>query len=417
MTFDQQMSENKLATVRVSEIQRNTLLYRMFRIATIGIGTMAGPGVLFLLPFILPLNQFADFAAVLAISQLIMSIGGFSLDVTCSRLAIELKRAAVYSLISILVASVVVFFGFGSHLSEKFILGFLIAWVSSLTAIFHSYSIFAGRARLYGVIGLAKALVFLAVLIFAIYLRIGPAMAWFFAALSGLFVAIWLLIMNGGVALLGSDTQSDWKDVIKFSTPLAIIVASSALPFVLDRAIAQHLLSTAEFARYAVAVTWAAPIIYIGNVIQQSMIATKNDNSMKILMYWGGGLFIVGTFYIVLVGILSQYFVRVPYFADGRDFIHLWGWIVGWYVIYSSVIFPVNAVMQKHFSAVQMKSLAYVTAGIVVLWLVSVYGLYANYFSEEVIENKTMAIILFTVFLAVVGVSPKIVFVFRYMSK
>lgn len=401
----------------VIETQRNILLHRVLRIATIGIGTMAGPGVLFVLPYLLSLDQFASFAAVLAIAQLIGGLGGFGLDVSCPRLEIKLQWAAVYSLLSMLLAFTLVFFGFGGSLSEKFIVGGLIAWTSSLTAIFHSYSLFAGKARLYGVIGLAKALVFLAVLVLAIYLGISPAVAWFFAALSGLFVAFWLLIMSGGVVLHGSSSQSGWKDVIQFSTPLAIIVGASALPFVLDRAIGQQILSTAEFARYAVAVTWAVPIIYIGNVIQQSIIATRKDDSMQTVLYWGGGLFIVGAIYIVLVGILSLYFVRVPYFANGRDFIHLWGWIVGWYVIYSSISFPVAAVMQKHFSAVQLKSLAYVTAAIVALWLVSVYGLYANFFSAAVIENKTMTIILFTVFLAVVGVSPKIVFVFRYLSR
>lgn len=388
---------------------------RVFRVATIGIGTMAGPGVLFLLPYILPLDQFASFAAVLAISQLVMSIGGFGLDVTCPRLAIALKWAAAYSLLSILVASVAVFIGFGSVLSEKFILGSLIAWAGSLTAIFHSYSLFAGRAKLYGLIGFIKAMVFLAVLMFAISFGISPAMAWFFAALSGLFVAFWLLMMNGGAALLESNTQSGWGDVIKFTTPLAIIVAAGALPFVLDRAIAQHLLNTAEFARYAVAVTWAAPVIYIGNVVQQTLIATKKNDSMQTLLYWGWLLFVAAAIYIVIIAILSLYFVRVPYFADGKDFIGLWGWIVGWYVIYSSISFPVSAVMQKHFSANQIKSLAYITASAVVLWWIAVYGLYANFATVSAMDNKTMGIIIFTIFIAVAGVLPKIVFVFRYL--
>jgi hypothetical protein len=407
----------EVGLVDIIETQRTSILYPVLRIATIGVGAMAGPGVLFVMPYILPLDQFVVIAAVLAIAQLMGSLGSFGLDITCPRLGIKLQWAAVYNSLSMLVASAVVFFGFGSPLTEKFILGLLIAWVGSLTAIFHSYSLFAGRARLYGVIGLAKALVFLAVLVFAIYLGVSPEIAWFLAALSGLFIAFWLLIMNGGVDSSGSNTQSGWKEVIRFSTPLAIIIAAGALPFVLDRAIAQHLLNVAEFARYTVAVTWALPVIYIGNIVQQSMIATKKDDSTRTMLFWGVGLMIAGTVYIVLIGLLSLYFVRIPYFADGEDFIRLWGWIVGWYVIYSAISFPVAAVIQKHFSAVQLQSLAYITASIAVLWLVSAYGLYANFISGAAMENKTMAIIVFAVFFAVVGVSPKIVFVYRYLTK
>ncbi len=399
------------------KFQLSALTPHMLKILTIGIGTIAGPGVLFLLPYILPIKQFANFASVLAISQLIMSIGGLSLDVSCPRLAIEFKWTAVYSLLAILVASAVVFYGFVGDVNEKFILGSLIAWVGSLTAIFHSYSLFSGKAKLYGVIGLAKALVFLMVLISAIHLGIRPSLAWFYASLIALFVALWLLITNGGVSLLESKSQSNWSDVIKFSTPLAIIVAAGSLPFVLDRAIAQKLLSVSEFARYAVAVTWAAPVIYVGNIVYQSMIATKTNDSVKTLFYWGGGLFLAGTFYALLVVILCLYYVRVPYFKDGIDFIHVWGWIVGWYVIYSSLSFPVAAVMQKHFSAIQLKSLAYITLVIVVVWLMAVYGLYTISFLPMVITNKTMAIVIFTGLLAAVGVSAKIIYVFRYLSK
>ena len=187
----------EVGLVDIIETQQTSILYPVLRIATIGVGAMAGPGVLFVMPYILPLDQFVVIAAVLAIAQLMGSLGSFGLDITCPRLGIKLQWAAVYNSLSMLVASAVVFFGFGSPLTEKFILGLLIAWVGSLTAIFHSYSLFAGRARLYGVIGLAKALVFLAVLVFAIYLGVSPEMAWFLAAIGGLFVAFWLLIMNG----------------------------------------------------------------------------------------------------------------------------------------------------------------------------------------------------------------------------
>ncbi len=75
------------------------------------------------------------------------------------------------------------------------------------------------------------------------------------------------------------------------------------------------------------------------------------------------------------------------------------------------------AIAQKHFSAAQLKLLAYVSAAVVAIWLLLVYGLYRNFLIDVVASNKTLAIIVFTGFLAVAGVSPKIAFVFRYLAK
>lgn len=403
--------------VSIIKKQPNIQLHRIFRIAVIAAGIMAGPGILFILPYLLPISKFASFAAVLAIAQLIAGLGGFGLDVSCPRLGIKVQWAAVYSLFFTLLASIIVFFCFGITLSEKFILSSLIAWVVSLTTIFHSYSIFAGKVKLYGIIGLAKAIVFLVVLTCAIYIGVSPAVAWFFAALSGLFVALFMLMINGGGVVNDSTSESDWMDVVKFSTPLAIIVAAGALPFVFDRAVAQYVLSESDFARYAVAVTWAVPIIYIGNVIQQTMIAEKTPITIKTLFFWCGVIFVMSLIYISFIGVIGVFFIKVPYFSDGIDFIRIWGWIAGWYAIFSAVSFPISAVMQKHFSAIQLKSLAYATIGIIVFFLLFAYGLYVSLFTIEFIINKTLTIILLTGFFSVVGAAAKIVFVFRYLAK
>lgn len=394
----------------------NVIWSRLFRISAIGVGTISGPGLLFALPYLLSIAQFASFAAVLAIAQLISSIGGFGLDVSCPRLGVKSQWAAVYSLLATTVASGIVFLGFDSQLSEKFILGSLIAGIGSLTAILHSYSLFAGRASLYGLIGLTKALVFLMVLVFAIYMGVSPSVAWLVAAVCGLLVSLGLLNINGVVTTaVYSNSQSGWKDVVQISAPLAIIVAIGALPFVLDRALAQHFLNANDFARYAVAVTWAAPVIYIGNIVQQSMIATKRDVSVQVMCCWGGGIFILSSIYILIVVILSQYFIDVPYFENGQDFICLWGWIVGWYAIYSTIGFPVNAVMQKYFAPTRLKFLACLTAGFCGIGLAFTYILYVSF--SLMVESKLLAIILFTLLFAIMGVFPKIILVIKYLSR
>ena len=401
----------------IGQIQRGTLIRKLLRISAIGVGVIAGPGVLFVLPYLLPLEEFSSFAAVLAIAQLIGNLGALSLDVSCPRLGIKFHWAAVYCLVSVLLASAVVHFGLGGNLNEKFIVGGLIAWVSTLTAILLSYPLFAAKAKLYGVVGLLKALAFLFILILSLRLGVIPAMAWLIAAMCSLFVVAVILKFKGGQDLIRRNSQSGWKDVVRFSAPLAVIVTTSALPFVLDRAIGQQLLSTTEFARYAVAVTWAVPIIYIGNIIQQSIIASTRYDTLRTTLYWAGWLFVMSLLYISLVAILSLYFVRVPYFVDGLDFIHLWGWIVGWYAIYSAINFPLAAVMQKHFSAFQFKTLAYVNAGVIGSWLIFSYSLYTNFDSLGWTVNKTITLILFTAIFAALGMSAKAVFVYRHLAK
>lgn len=385
------------------------------RFATIGIGTIAGPGILFLLPFILPISQFADLAAMLAISQLIMSMGGFGLETSCPRLSVRLRLATIYSVTSIFIASAFVFIWFGGEANEKFILATLIAWAGALTAIFHSYVLFAGRAKFYGMVGLLKAVIFLAVLVIAIYFRATPVFAWFLAAVTSLCATLLIVVSNRGY-VIESKPQGGWRDVMQISTPIAIIVAAGAVPFVLDRAIAQHVLCVQDFARYAVAVAWATPTLYVGNVAYQSIIATGKVIDKIALGYWCVVLLGLGILYILFVGVLVSTFVKVPYFEGGEDFFRLWGWIVSWYVIYTAISFPTAALVQKHFSATQLKSLAYVTAGVVVLWLLLAYGL-QSYFSIGYGGNKTRTIILFTGCLAMVGVLPKIVFVARFFSQ
>lgn len=378
---------------------------------------MAGPGILLVLPFLLPMSEFASLAAILAISQLIASIGGFGLEVSCPRLGVKMKLAAMYSFTAIIISSGFVFIAFGSQLDSKFVFGLLIAWVSSLTAIYHSYSLFAGKAKLYGIIGLAKAVIFLIILSSSIYFGISPSIAWFVSSICSLLVTFGLLEVNGSDDLIRVNSILGWRDVFGLSAPLAIIVAAGALPFVFDRALAQHLLSKIDFARYAVAVTWAVPVIYIGNVVQQSMIAAKKDDSILSVCYWGCGIFVISLIYILIFIILSLYLINIPYFENGQDFINLWGWIVGWYTIYSTISFPVAAVMQKYFSSNQLKSLAFATAGICGVSLILAYVLYVKFFSIMAIEIKLITIILFTIFFAIVGILPKIVLVTRYLVK
>jgi hypothetical protein len=166
--------------------------------------------------------------------------------------------------------------------------------------------------------------------------------------------------------------------------------------------------------RYAVAVTWAMPIIYIGNIFYQSMIANHKSDSIKNLIYWAGGLFAVSLMYILFVGILCMYFVKVPFFANGKDFMRLWGWIVGWYIVYSLIAFPASAVMQKNFSPIQIYRLALYTFFTLIFFGICLYIGYW-YFRQQINDGSVLMIVFISTIFSFIAVIPKITFTYNYL--
>lgn len=377
---------------------------------------MAGPGVLFVLPFLLPVAQFASFAAVLAIAQLISGCGSFGLDIACPRLKVKPFWVLIYSLLSITFSAAVILFGFGNSLNENFVLSALIAWLGTLTATLHSYSIFSGRASLYGIIGVAKAVGFLAVLSISMGTGVEPGYAWFFSTLGSLCIVFVLMKWRNGFRSDPHETgEVNWRDVLRFSAPLAILIAVGALPFVADRAIAQYVLEPQQFAKYAVAVAWATPIIYIGNIIQQAIVGARQRDTLRSVSLWAGGIFALGVGYVAVVGALTLFVVRVPYFSSGRDFVGLWGWIAGWYVLYSALHFPVAAIVQKYFSANELKPLAYASATIGIGFLAVVYLVDASV--DLFARAGFWVVVILMVLSSAAGVAPKIFFAVRHLKK
>ena len=395
-------------------ISVHELLRKMKRLIAVAIGAMAGQGVMLILPFAVPIKQFAALAAVLAISQLIGAIGGFSLELSCPRLSVRLSKAILYSVATIAIASFIVLIGFKNDLSLRYAAGVTLAWLVTLTNILHSYILFSGQVRSYASLGIGKALVFL--LTFALLIKLGsdPVLSWLLAAsLSLAYILAFSILRNSSDEIIKEEVLSTWKDVFAFSAPSAVIVAIGALPFVLDRAIAQTYLGPADFARYTVAVTWAAPLLYLGNIFTNSMISSRRDETLKSIARSSFALVAMSILYMIFVAIAARYFIKIPFYANGKDFLKIWGVIAGWFVAYSAVSSPVAAVVQKSFHAYKLKKLAVIMAVNIAICLGAV-ALLLQIFGRPTF-SPMLEIALGAMVAAFLGIGPKVVFVFRHV--
>jgi hypothetical protein len=387
------------------------------RTATIAVGAIAGPGVLFVLPYILPIKKFSVLAAVLATSQLVGVLGAFGLDIACPRLGISLARSALYSGITISIAALFVCISLSHTLPIQFIIAVVLAWILLLSNIFHSYSLFAGLSKVYGMIGFLKALFFLIVFIVALRCGINPELAWLMAAIAGLLTAFILLKKTWNDNYCDTNMHAGWKNIIEFSLPSALIVATSSLPFVIDRVIAQDVLGTNDFARYTVAVTWAVPILYFGNIAEKTMIATTRQESLGDILKWAVGLLAVCGAYSATIILLALFFIKVPYFQNNYEFFRIWGLLAAWYTLYTVVHNPTFAYIQKQFSTKQLKPLSMTAAVLAAIVLLSAILLINKADKIVTTISRIDLIIFLSVLLALASIWPKIYFVIRNMKK
>ncbi len=384
------------------------------KVLSVAVGTLAGPGVLFALPYLLTEEQYTGFAFVLATSQLIMSVGGLGLDITCPRLGIRMKYASLYSLVSLLITAFVVFLCVGEL--ESLALSAVIAWGSYLTSIFHSYILFSGMSRLYGLIGILKSCLFLMFLMGLLRINISPSIAWLVATLVGLVFTGFILRINNEIAVDTFCNDKKIIDILKFTLPMAIIIAGGSVPFVLDKVIAQSFLDPTNFSKYVVAATWSTPIIYLGNIIYQAMISSKDISNLSVVLKWSIALLFLNLCYVLFLLGAIYYLGSVPYYSSLNEFLELWGAIVTCYIFYSVVCFPSSAILQKYIKTEQVVKVAIWTALIIFAWLF-VFLFYWYSIDSHFESFGAYAIVLLTMVSALLGISPKVYYAIMTIKK
>lgn len=317
--------------------------------------------MIFAMPYVLTKSDYAEFSALFAISQLIGVIGGAGLEIASARLAVSPLRSLSLGSTSIITAAVGLYLYFQPDSLWMYSMAALVAISAALSQIMQSYFIYYGAVLYYSAAGMLRIILFLPSIFLLIFFGFSGAVAWVIASLFSSVLILTLSLRNISKLKILFKPVS-WRETLSSSIPMAVIFAANTLPFTLDRAIAQAYMPGEDFARYAVALTWVTPLIYLGNLFQQHLLASK-DFLRKIDLYTSiSGLIVAGIIYYFTLRILVIPFIKIPFFESKAEFYLIWEAVLIWYAIYVAIVFPCAFIIQKNMGLGGIKKLAILSA-------------------------------------------------------
>ncbi|MDM2808607.1 hypothetical protein ACT3N0_09315 [Citrobacter portucalensis] len=387
------------------------MLRIILKFSLIAVGFLAGPGVIFLLPYIMPADSYANFAKVLTFSQMLALVSGLGLEIAGARFNIAIVRVTKIILLTTSISSVLLFIIFPGTTSEEKLIVWCIAFTTVLSTVYQSYFLFRGQALIYGLYGLLRSSIMLVSLIILLKWKFEVVLSYGIATIIGFSVS--LLLVNKNIKVSLNEKDYNFRCLIKASMPFFIINGVAVLPIILDRLMAQQNLAPTEFSKYIVVTTWAVPIMYIGNIYQQFIISHFDLFSLKALIKKNLILLVVNTTYIIFVIAVTHKIVKVPYFKSSADFVPIWFLVSGWYTLYSAFAFPAAAYVQRRLEESMVQKLAWWTAGLLPLALSIAYFTASNQWSHV---GMFAAAIFSSIFASLILV-PRIFFVQRDLTK
>ena len=388
------------------------MLSKLTKFSLIAIGLFAGPGVIFLLPYVVSQVSYANFIKILTVSQLIALIGGAGLDVGCARLKIPIRRASTLLISTTIISAVIVILISKSLSWIDVVVVFVAGLITAISTMYQSYFLFRGNSLAYGGFGFFRSLTMLILLVIFIKLGYEVSVSWGVATFFGFIVAVGLVRRSFYENSLEKDGfNKSVMEIIKFSLPFFLINGAAVIPFLMDKLISQKYLSLDDFSKYMVVTTWAIPILYLGNIYQQYLIANYDIKNRENLIKKIFLLFFAGLSYVVLVIGVVKYLVHIPFFKNVDDFIEIWIIVGFWYALYSGLAYPAAACVQKKMEEKSLSSLSkcsaiafplsLMTAFFSVLFLWNDFGMYAA--------------VLFAAIFAFLMLAPRVYFVWRML--
>lgn len=387
------------------------MLRIILKFSLIAVGFLAGPGVIFLLPYIMPAESYANFAKVLTFAQLLALVSGLGLEISGARFNIALLRVTKIILLTTSISSIALFILFPGTTSEEKLIVWCIAFTTVLSTVYQSYFLFRGQALIYGLYGLIRSSIMLVLLIFLLRMKVDTVFAYGGATIIGF--AFSLLLVNKNIKISLNEKHYDFKCLIKASIPFFIINGVAVLPIILDRLMAQQNLVPIEFSKYIVVTTWAVPIMYIGNIYQQFIISHFDLFSLRALIKKNLLLLAANVAYIIFVVVVTTEVVHIPYFKSSSDFVPIWLLVSGWYAVYSAVAFPAAAYVQRKLDENMVRKLSWWTAGLLPFALFIAYFIASTQWSHI----GMFAAAVFSSIFATLILVPRIFFVQRDLTK
>lgn len=387
---------------------------KLLNFLLVAVGLFAGPGVIFILPYFIVQESYAAFAKLLTFSQIIILMGGAGLDIGCPRLKVPILIATAILTIITMSAALILFAVSGPLTLTEYGIVLCAGLFGALSAMYQSYFLFRGDAITYGLSGLSRSLVTLICLFVLLNFGNDASISWGVATFAGFFASLYFVKKLYFDKIEEEKTPiQGWVNILKLSLPFFFINGAAVLPFILDRFMSQRYMTNGDFARYMVVTTWAIPIVYIGNIYQQYLIANFDIDSRKILIKSFLTLFGAGAVYILLVTVLTKTYIAIPYFKDSEDFLLVWILVGGWFALYGAMAFPAAAHVQKNMRENIALSLSRWTAFVLPL------ALTASFFAARFWWAKIgiYAGVIFSASFAFLMLTPRVYFVWRSLSK
>ena len=377
----------------------------------VAMGFLAGPGVIFLLPYIISANVYANFAKVLTFSQLITLVSGLGLEIAAAKFNVKISKVNLIVLCSTSIFSSLLFMAFSDlNFIEKIII-WSISSVTLLSVIYQSYFLFSGQALLYGLYGVVRSIIMIISLLILLNAKVDVTVAYGGASIISFIFTSWLI--NKRKKTITSPDAMKISALFMASIPFFIINGVSVLPITLDRLVAQQNLAIIEFSKYVVVTTWAVPILYLGNIFQQFLISRFNIFSIKKLINNIIILLLLNIAYAIFIWFITQFFLKIPYFNSVSDFHKIWFLVSGWYSLYSAFAYPAAAYVQRAMQKNLLNSLAKWTTVSIPVALIISYLAALNFWGNI----GMYAAVIFSSFFASITLLPRIFFVQRELKK
>lgn len=317
---------------------------RTIKFLQIAVGIASGPGVIFALPFVLPAQSYGQFAGFLAASQLLATLGSAGLEIAAPKEGLSASRTwASLAITHSVVLAALLAFSVIKTPTEAWT-GVLSAFALNMSLVGQNKLLFAGETKRFALLGGLRALVVLSAIVLSVLLNLSVVHAWVTGNCVAAMLAWARIRGHAPTATLASPHPSPLA-IIGRGLPHFVLNASASLPFIVDRLIARANLPPEAFAQYAVAVTWALPVVYIGNATQNYLIAIGRPNDRSQLFSASASL-LAKCFAFMGVAAFAAYWIHPPYFKGLMDFSACWLPIIAWQSLYASVAFPLAARIQ-----------------------------------------------------------------------
>lgn len=356
---------------------------KILNYARVILGVASGPGLLLILPFLLSYADYGRLFGFITIIQLVGLFSSLGLEIIAARINMPFR---IYFAVLVFTTFVAILIYYSIQGAPVSIYVIFIAFVSTLanntSLVAQNQYLFNGDVVRYARYGVFRAVLLIIALLACIYANIEIEKSWTIALVVAVVVPYFVLRSSHTASARQCCEQWGLVAVLNALTaaiPMAALNSLASLPFLAERLAAKNGFQPELFAKYAVCVTMVTPLAYLGNMVQNQVIAKANRIDRSTAIGAAKILLVLGAIYLLILFSFGH-LVFPHYFRDRVEFLSLVIPSACWTLLYCTFAFPLAAITQKQAdSKILAKCSIASVAAIAVL-----YCWYAWVFKQEI---------------------------------